>query len=81
MIIEITFVVLLISMLLVFFFARSNSNMLRQHRVRIRSLSNSVALERSQINFRENRLNRYDFLRYNLNEALVVQPEILVERQ
>jgi len=81
LIIEITFVVLLISMLLVFFFARSNSNMLRQHRVRIRSLSNSVALERSQINFRENRLNRYDFLRYNLNEALVVQPEILVERQ
>ncbi|WP_114491988.1 hypothetical protein [Candidatus Ulvibacter alkanivorans] len=81
MIIEITFVVLLISLLLVFFFARSYSNMLRQHRVRIRSLSNSVALERSQINFRENRLNQYDFLRYNLNEALVVQPEILVERQ
>ncbi|MDC8001073.1 hypothetical protein POV26_08495 [Aequorivita todarodis] len=43
-----------------------------------------VALERAistatfQINNRNQNLNRYDFQRYNLEEALMVQPEIII---
>ncbi len=37
-----------------------------------RAMSNSC----TQIEFRKNNLNNYDLLRYNLQEALVVQPQI-----
>lgn len=50
--------------------------LLHIHNQKISSLEQAISQNHFQINFRNSNLNNYDFLKFNLNEALVVQPEI-----
>jgi len=69
--------VLLISLIgLVVWFFNVNNSMGRLHKQNISILESAIYNNRNQINFRNSKLNRYDFLKYNLDEALVVQQEI-----
>ncbi|MAM30441.1 MAG: hypothetical protein CMC13_15595 [Flavobacteriaceae bacterium] len=47
-----------------------------KHSERMENLAQSLAIHQSQITKRHNSLQRYDFLQYNINEALQPQPEI-----
>jgi hypothetical protein len=46
------------------------------HNEKVSALETAISTNRFQINFRNSNLNNYDFLKLNLNEALIVQPEI-----
>jgi len=46
------------------------------HNRTIAELEIAICTNRNQISLRNSRLNSYDFRRYNLDDALVVQPEI-----
>lgn len=69
------FLLLSVMVLFLWFFKRKNT-MFRIHNQNILDLEDSISRNRFQINFRNSSLNRYDFLKYNLNEALAVQLEI-----
>ncbi|MAP53955.1 hypothetical protein [Altibacter sp.] len=61
--------------LTLFFFLR-NKRLKARHKIRQQQLSEAIGSHKAQIALRENALNTYHFLRYNLDEALVVQPNI-----
>lgn len=63
--------------LAIWFFNAKNTNG-RLHQQNISILESAIFSHRNQINFRNSNLNRYDFLKYNLDEALAVQPEIQI---
>ena len=48
------------------------------HRLVVHSLEMGIEKHRSQLSVREENLNKYHFLRYNLGEALVEQPDIKI---
>lgn len=71
--------VMLLSLIgLVVWFFNVNNSMGRLHKQNISILESAIYNNRNQINFRNSKLNRYDFLKYNLDEALAVQPEIQI---
>ncbi len=57
-----------------FFNAKRTMNL--SHNENISSLEGAIANNRDQIDFRKYHLNKYDLLKFNLQEALVVQPGI-----
>lgn len=57
-----------------FFNERKTMNFV--HSKTISALESAIFNNGTQIDFRKNNLNNYDLLRYNLQEALVVQPQI-----
>ena len=57
-------------------FFKTKKTMYRIHNQNILDLESNISKNRFQINFRNDSLNKYDFLKFNLNEALVVQFEI-----
>jgi hypothetical protein len=61
--------------LLVWFFTGKRA-LARVHNEEIAMLETAISTNRFQINFRNSNLNNYDFLKLNLNETLIVQPEI-----
>ncbi|MDN3724377.1 hypothetical protein QRD02_08280 [Aequorivita sp. SDUM287046] len=63
--------------LLVWFF-NAKDTLSKTHNHYILTLENAISITRFQLNFRNENLNRYDFQKYNLEEALVVQPEIIL---
>ncbi|SRX54588.1 hypothetical protein [Aequorivita sp. CIP111184] len=63
--------------LLVWFFTGKRA-LVRIHNEEISMLETAISTNRFQINFRNSNLNTYDFLKFNLNEALIVQPETLL---
>lgn len=71
--------ILLFSMIgiMVWFFSIKNG-MGKAHRQTISALESAISTTRFQIKNRNQNLNRYDFQRYNLEDALVVQPEIII---
>ncbi len=46
------------------------------HNENISALERAISDNRGQIDFRKYNFNKYDLLKYNLKDALVVQPEI-----
>lgn len=62
---------------LVFYF-RQKKEMNRAHKSTVDFLENSIGGHFKQIHKRSARLNTYDFIKYNLTDALLVQPEILL---
>lgn len=68
--------IVLILALIWLLFYRKNKRLTAVHRDQTDSLKIEVSLHQSQIEFRQESLNRYDFLRYNIKEALIVQQEI-----
>lgn len=74
---------LVISMVLMFsitaifvWFLYKNRVASRYHRQTVFRLKTAIRNNRKQISFRNSTLNLYDFLKYNLDEAMVSQPEI-----
>ncbi len=48
------------------------------HKQTIYQLEDAIERNRNQIGFRKSNLNLYDFQKYNLVEALIIQPEITI---
>jgi hypothetical protein len=76
--IAITLMLLLLFIGLMVWFFNTKNAMGRLHNQNVSILESAICNNRNQINFRNSKLNRYDFLKYNLEESLVLQPEILI---
>lgn len=76
--ITITLFLLLSVMALFLLFFKKKNAMFRIHNQNILDLESAICNNRNQINYRNSNLNRYNFLKYNLNEALLVQHEIKI---
>ncbi len=70
-------IVLLLSIvgIAIWFYNRRNE-IERIHRQTISELERAISTNGNQIRYRNSNLNGYDFQRYNLDEALVVQSDI-----
>lgn len=79
---QIVVILLFLSMLfgLVIRFRLKEKQLEQQHMEYILVLENAISLNQGQMGTRKKWLDRYDFLKYNLDESLVVQPEIKIER-
>lgn len=65
-----------IGMLFWLIFRNKNQKIQGVYAEKLADLNTQLKNHKEQINTRSIGLNRYDFLKYNLLEALVVQPEI-----
>ena len=79
---QIVVILLFLSMLfgLVIRFRLKEKQLEQQHLEHILVLENAISLNKGQMRTRNKGLGCYDFLKYNLDESLVVQPEIKIER-
>lgn len=59
-------------------FYHERNTMSKLHRQTISQLEEAIYTNNHQVSFRNLNLNRYDFQRYNLDEALQVQREIII---
>lgn len=62
-----------------FFFLRKNKLLRTEHLQAVSALQDVIKINREQIFFRSEMLDRYHFLKYNLEEALLIQKEISVK--
>ncbi len=65
----------IISGVLLYFYSE-NKKIKQQHYQDIHVLQQSISIHKTQINFRNKGLEKYRFLKYNLDESLVLQPKI-----
>lgn len=72
-------ITLIVSVLIVLVFIFGNTQIRVNHELNLRDLMERYNLNDYQIANRLNGLDTYDFLRYNLKEALWVQDEINTE--
>jgi len=61
---------------LILYFYSENKKLKQKHFHDIHALQQSISLHKTQISFREKGLEQYRFLKYNLEESLVLQPKI-----
>tara|TARA_B100001146_G_scaffold224018_1_gene240311 strand:- start:30529 stop:30780 length:252 start_codon:yes stop_codon:yes gene_type:complete len=69
---------LLIAALMLLYFQRLKIKDQKAAKARVAQVRESIQLNRNQLDKRHNYLNTYNFLAYNLNEVLIIQPEIAV---
>lgn len=74
----IAIVLLLFIIGIALWFYNGRNEMERIHLQTISELERAICTHGNQISFRNSNLNSYDFQRYNLDEVLVVQPEIKI---
>ena len=72
-----TFVLISVSCLALFRWKKEA--MEKQHQRVLISLADNFNEHQAQIHKRQTALHRYDFLRYNLSEVIVKQPEIILD--
>jgi hypothetical protein len=60
------------------YFSHRNKKSETLHAQQVGKLQHEIARHTTQVQFRSTSLDTYHFLLYNLNEALVVQPEIKI---
>ncbi len=70
-------ILLLILAISMGYFYVENKKIRRDHSEIMGVLKKSINLHHSQIHFRNAGLQKYDFTKYNLSEALLLQPEII----
>ena len=70
--------VLLLFVMLVLYFQRLKRKDQKAAEMRLHFLNENVQRNREQLAKRKQYLNTYNLLAYNLNEALIIQPEIAV---
>lgn len=73
----ILFLLFSIGGLLIWFLSIKKSMNLHHHE-NMASLKNEISQNRDQIELRKNSLCKYDFLKYNLLDALIVQPNVFL---
>lgn len=61
---------------LMVWFYKERKSISRNHHQNNSELETAIFTNRYQINFRNANLQNYDFLKFNLNDALIIQPEI-----
>ncbi len=61
---------------LILLFYKENKKLKQNHFNSTHALQQSISLHKTQIRFREKGLEHYRFLKYNLEESLVLQPKI-----
>ncbi len=71
------FLIISISLLLLYFKVQK-AKISADHFNKIDGIELEIERNKHQIKVRGIGLNKYNFLKYNLDEALIVQPEILV---
>jgi hypothetical protein len=71
-------IVLAIIFGLIFYFYNKNRAIKNVHSSKIDSLEQAIFLNGNQIKFRNSGLQEYNFLKHNLTEVLVAQPEIIL---
>lgn len=64
--------------LALFYFSKENKKLASKHSESINTLQTDINCNKKQIAIRNNGLNKYQFLKHNLDEALVLQPKISV---
>lgn len=69
-------VVIVLSIFFGLYFFLKSRRQSRQHQLGLMVLNDTIGLHRKQIGERHKALNKYDFLKYNLTEALKVQLQI-----
>ncbi|KAA3624326.1 MAG: hypothetical protein DWP94_03825 [Flavobacterium sp.] len=69
---------LIVWALLWILFNLSNRRLTKEFSIRTVEVERELMLNKLQIRRRSKHLDRYDFLRYNLDEAIFVQREIIV---
>ena len=72
-------ILILATALVVGYFYGFNKKMRQQHAEGLLVLENGIGRHRRQILFRSSGLDLYDFQKYNLNDALLPQPEIVFD--
>ena len=79
---QIVVILLFLSMLfgLVIRFRLKEKQLEQQHMEHILVLENAISLNQGQMGIRNKGLGRYDFLKYNLDESLVVQEDISISK-
>ncbi|PHQ28323.1 hypothetical protein [Leeuwenhoekiella nanhaiensis] len=70
--------VLLLLLLMLLYFQRLKRKDQKAAEMRLSHLNENVQRNRDQLIKRKQYLNTYNLLAYNLNEALIIQPEIIV---
>ena len=55
---------------------RNTKKLVEVHKAEMARLNTDYDRNRAQVDKRELGLNRYDFLKYNLQQSLIVQPDI-----
>ena len=61
---------------LILYFYKKNKKIKQKHFHDIHTLQQTISLHKTQISYREKGLEQYRFLKYNLEESLVMQPKI-----
>lgn len=75
-VIVLIFVSLLIG--IVFWYFNQKKVLDQVHNQNVLSLEKKISKNTFQINFRETNLNKYDFLKYNLSEVMILQLKIRI---
>jgi len=57
-------------------FSKRRQKIKKKHILNLQAINQSILLHKTQLNYRENGLLQYNFLKYNLDESLKIQPEI-----
>ena len=70
--------VLLLLLLMLLYFQRLKRKDQKAAEMRLHFLDENIQRNRDQLINRKQYLNTYNLLAYNLNEALIIQPEIIV---
>ena len=65
-----------INIVLILYFFRKKKVLEKSHHQQILKFQQQLFLQKAQLNFRKNGLQKYNFMKYNLNESLLVQSEI-----
>lgn len=71
-------VVCILAVLFLLSFKHKNNQLKQEHNSNVRQLSTALNHHKSQVIKRQIFLDTYDFLRYNLREALLVQQDIRI---
>lgn len=76
--ISIAFFIIMSIAILIVWYSNSKNEMIFEHKQIISELETAIYNNHKQVNYRSSNLNRYNFLKYNLNEALITQSNIQV---
>lgn len=66
------------ALMMILFFYFQNKKLQKEFSEATTKLNHQITKNKRQIFLRYKNLSNYDFLMYNLNDALIVQPEIIL---
>lgn len=70
--------IVIIGTIIIFWFRYTNKAILTENNMLLQSIEIEIGIHHQQIQTRKAYLKTYHFLKYNLSEALIIQPEIKI---